>query len=166
LSLLCRGRLRVNSTRSLSSSHHLPVRDAVQRVDVVQPLDAVQVALVDAVDADEAGAALGRRRLAHADLGVLGGLGLGLHHTLVAVARAVAQVVQMTHRDRAQPSESIITEDVALAAQHAGRGRARQLAHGAVHVDQQRHVGRCVQAGKRQTRRPVVLHQRLASVPA
>ena len=40
------------------------------------------------VDADEAGTAFGRRRLAHADLGVLRGLGLGLQHALFAVARA------------------------------------------------------------------------------
>ncbi len=59
----------------LHAGHHLPLGDAVHGVDVVQPLDAVQVALVHAVDADEAGPALGRRRLAHADLGVLASAG-------------------------------------------------------------------------------------------
>jgi len=150
----------------LHAGHYLPLRDAVHRVDVIQPLDAVQVPLVHAVDADEAGPALGCRRLAHADLGVLAGLGLGQQDALVAVARAVAQVVQVAHRDRAQPSESLIAEDIALAAQHAGRGRARQRAHGAVHIDQQRHVRGRVQAGKRATGRAVVLDQRLAGIPA
>ena len=52
-----------------------------------------------------------------------------------------------------------------LAAQHAGRGRARRRAHRGVHIDQQRHIGGRVQTGKRTTRRAVVLDQRLARVP-
>ncbi len=150
----------------LHAGHHLPLRDAVHGVDVVQALDAVQVTLVDAVDADEAWAALGGGRLAHTDLGVLRGLRFALHHTLVAVARAVAQVVHVPHRELGQPHEARVAEDIALAAQHAGRGRTRQRAHGAVHIGQQRHVRRRVQAGKRPTRRAVVLHQRLAGGPA
>jgi len=42
----------------------------------------------------------------------------------------------VAHGNRAQPRESLVTEDVTLAAQHAGRGRSRQPAHGAVHIAQ------------------------------
>ena len=65
----------------LHRGHHLPLGHAVHRVDVVQPLDAVLVTLVNAVDADEAWAALGRRGLAHADGGGLGGPRLAQHDT-------------------------------------------------------------------------------------
>src|ERR1700693_3924767 len=41
--------------------------DAIDRVDVVQALGAVEVALMDAVDADEAGTSLGGWSLADAD---------------------------------------------------------------------------------------------------
>ena len=61
-----------------------------------------------------------------------------------------------------QPVDAI--HFVALAAQHAGRGRARQRANGAVHIDQQRHVSKRVQTGKRVRGRAVVLDQRLAGV--
>ena len=77
----------------LHGGNHLPLRHAIHRVDVVQALDAVLIALVHAVDADEARATLGGGRLACADGGGLGGLGLGQHHSLGAVASAVAQVV-------------------------------------------------------------------------
>ncbi len=108
----------------LHRGDHLPLRHAVHRVDVVQALGAVQIALVDAVDADEARTAIRGRRLAYADGHGLGGSGLGQHHALVPVARAVAQVVQVGYRDRAQALEARLAEDIALATQHAGRGRA------------------------------------------
>lgn len=43
----------------LHRGQHLPLRDAVDGVDEVPALDAVKIALVHAVDADEARAALG-----------------------------------------------------------------------------------------------------------
>ena len=51
---------------------------------------------------------------------------------MIAVAGAGAQVVQVPHRDRADPLEACIAEDIALAAQHTRRGRTRQRAHGAL----------------------------------
>jgi hypothetical protein len=98
--------------------------DAIDGVDVVQALDAVEVALVHAIDADEARAALGRRRTAHANRRRLGPSRLAQHDALGAVAGAVAQVVQVPHRDRAEPPEARIAEDIALAAQHAGCRRS------------------------------------------
>ena len=50
---------------------HLPLSHAVDRVDVVRPPDAVVVALVDAVDADEAGPAFECWGAAHADAALL-----------------------------------------------------------------------------------------------
>ena len=51
----------------LHAGHHFPLRHAVHRVDVVQALGAVQVALEHAVDADEARAAFGSWGTAHTD---------------------------------------------------------------------------------------------------
>jgi hypothetical protein len=94
----------------------LPLRDAIDGVDVVQPLGAVLIALVHAVDTDEAWPAIGRGRLAGADGDRLCGARLGRHHALRAVALAGAQVVQVRHRDRAQARKARIAEDIALPA--------------------------------------------------
>jgi len=51
----------------LHAGYHLPLGHAVHRVDVIQPLYAVLITLVDAVDADEAGSTAGRRGAAYAD---------------------------------------------------------------------------------------------------
>jgi hypothetical protein len=149
----------------LHRGHHLPLGDAVHRVDVVQTLDAVVITLVDAVDADEAGASFGRRSLAHADVHTPRRPRLGQHHALRPVRCAVAQVVQMPHGDVAQALESSVLEHVALAAQHAGRGGPRQCAHGPVYLGQQRHVSSRIAPRKRVLRAAVVLHQRLAIHP-
>src|SRR6202051_5337491 len=91
-------------------------------------------------DANEAVATLRGWRPARADRHRLGRSGLGLYDAPVAVGGAVAQVVQVPNRERAQPFEARIAEDVALAAQTAGRSRARKRAHGAVYFGQQRHI--------------------------
>ena len=132
---------------------------------MIQALGPVQVALVDAVDADEARTAVGGWRLAHADRGGLGGAGLGQHHALRAVGRAVAQVVQVAHRDRAQAFEARVAEDIALASQDAGRGRARHRVHGPIDIGQQRHVGGRVAPRKGVLRRAVALDQGLTRQP-
>ena len=150
----------------LHAGHHLPLGDAVNGVDVIQPLDAVPVALMDAVDANETRAALRRRGLAHADRSGLVAACLGHEHTLLAIAAAGAQVVQVRHRDRAQASKARIAKDIALAAQHARRGGPGQRAHGAIDFGQQRHVGARVAPGKGVFGGAVVLHQGLARHPA
>ena len=121
---------------------------------------------MDAVDADEAWATLGRRGLAHADGRRLGAARLAHQHTLLAIAAACAQVVQVRHRDRAQASKARVAKDVALAAQHAGGGGPGQRAHDAVHRSQQRDVSSRVAPGKGVRGCAVVLHQRLARHPA
>jgi hypothetical protein len=83
---------------------------------------AVDAHLVHAVDAHEARATIGCRRFTHADARRLVAARLGQHHALLAVAGAVAKVVQVPHRDRAQGSEARVAKDVALAA------RARAVA--------------------------------------
>jgi hypothetical protein len=83
-----------------------------------------------------------------------------------AVARAVAQVVQVPDRDVAQSLEAWGLEHVALAAQHAGRGGSGQRSHGPVHLGQQRHVSGRVVPRKGVLGPAVVLHQRLGRHPA
>ncbi len=113
---------QVGFADGLHRGHHLPLSDAVHRVDVVQALDAVLVALVNAVDADEARAAFRSWGLAHSDGNGLGGARLGQHHALRPVRCAVAQGVQMPDGEVAQALETSVLEHIALAAQHAGRG--------------------------------------------
>jgi len=67
------------------------------------------VALVHAVDTDEARTSIGGRCLAYADRD-LGRPRRGQHHPLGAVGRAVAQVVQVYHRDRSRPLEARVAE--------------------------------------------------------
>ena len=58
------GRQQVGLADALAGGHQFELRDAVHGVDVIDALEAVLVALVNAVDADEAGASFGggRRR--------------------------------------------------------------------------------------------------------
>ena len=160
----CRQHVRLGD--DLHRGHHLPLGHAVHRVDVVQPLDAVVVALVHAVNADEARASIGRRCLAHTDVHAPGGPGLGEHHALRPVRRAVAQVVQVCHRDVAQPLEAGHLEHGALAAQCAGCGRRRQRAHDSDYLGQQRHVRGRVAPCEGVLWAAVVLHQRQGLRPA
>jgi len=59
----------------LNRAHDLPLGHTVHRVDVIQPLGPVEVALVHTVDADEAGPLAGVGRAADADGGCLAGAG-------------------------------------------------------------------------------------------
>lgn len=51
-------RQQVGLADALAGSHHLPLREDVHRIAVVDPFGAVQIALVNRVDADEARAIL------------------------------------------------------------------------------------------------------------
>jgi hypothetical protein len=80
--------------------------------------------------------------------------------------RPIAQVVQVPHRELGQSLEARVAEDIALAAQYAGRGRTRQRAHRAIDLGQQRHVRRRVAQREGVRRRAVLLEQPLACDPA
>src|SRR5271170_4979958 len=150
----------------LHGGRHFPLGDAIDRVDVVQALGAVEIALMNAVDTHETRTPFGSRSLACADCPRLRRSGLCLHDAPVAVSSAVAQVVEVPHRERAQPLEARIAEDVALAAQHAGRGRSRERAQGAVYLGQQRHIKGRIAPCKSVFGGAVLLDQWLARHPA
>jgi len=61
---------------ALHTSLNLPLADLIHAGDVVHPLEAVQVTLVDAVNADEACAPSGPGRFAHTN-GIAHRAGLG-----------------------------------------------------------------------------------------
>jgi len=88
-------RQQVRLEDRLRSGHHLPLRDAIHRVDVGQPLDAVVVALVNSVN--DTGATVVHGSLANADVHSPDRPSLGQRDTLCVVKRAVAQVVQVPH---------------------------------------------------------------------
>ena len=79
---------------ALHTSLDLPLADLIHTGDVVHALDAVQVALVHAVNADEACAPSGTGCLAHAN-GVAHRAGLGETGALALVASTFAQVVKV-----------------------------------------------------------------------
>jgi hypothetical protein len=103
---------------------------------------------------------------AHADGRRLVRAGLGEHHALGAIAGCLAQVVQVRHRDRAQARKARVTEQIALALQHARCCRPRQRAQGAVHLGQQCDVSVRVAPREGMRRRTAALHQRLPRHPA
>ena len=52
-------RQEVSLRNPLTGGHQLPLGNPIDRVDMVDPLDAIEIALMDAIDADEVRAALG-----------------------------------------------------------------------------------------------------------
>lgn len=144
---------------ALAAGEDLPLGDAVHGVDVVHALDAVMIALVDAVDADEAGAALGLRGLPDRDGDGPAGSGRFPVAARVAVARRVAQVVQVRDRDVGQPLVAAIAVDQPGAlAQVAGGRPAQALVHG-IEPGQRGDVALGV-AARKAVRRRVALPQR------
>ena len=129
----------------------LVLGDLVDEVDQEQALDAVAVALVDGVDADVAGLAVGLRRLAQGDLD-RGRPRPRPHGALRAVGRGAAQVVEVAVGERRQALEARVPEHLELAAQDLARGQPGHLPVGLVDVRQQAHVGRRVAARERPAR--------------
>ena len=121
------------------ASEVLPLRHGVDGVDVVNPRLAILVALMNRVDAQESGLALRigfapfadvdlpARRVSHAD-------------PLIAVHGAVAQIVQMGHRDPGQSLVLLFAEYLELAAQNASQRRSGQILVGGIGYRQQHNV--------------------------
>lgn len=89
-------RQQVSLRNPLTGGHQLPLGNPIDRVDMVEPLDAIEIALMDAIDADEARAALGVWGATLAN-GNLRGAGLGPVLAAGGVAGDLAQVVQVCH---------------------------------------------------------------------
>jgi len=79
---------------ALGGEHGLELRDLVDGVDVVEALDAVAIALMDGVDAQETGPLLGAGFTALAD-GHRSRLRLEHAHALACIGGGVAQVIQV-----------------------------------------------------------------------
>ena len=122
-----------------------PQAVGVHRVDQVEALAAVEVALVDGVDAQEAGPALGPGAAALGD-GHLHRPGEVRRGALAAVGGRGAQVVEVADRDPRQAREALVAEHLVLAAHHLAGGRPGHLAEGGVDVREQADVGRGVAA--------------------
>jgi hypothetical protein len=126
---------------------------------VVEAFEAVLITLVDAVNAQETGAIIGGWGAPLADGDVhRSGLRPGLAH--VAVARALAQVVQMSHGDGGQPLVALIAEALIgpfheLLGSWTGQGAVE-----AVSVRQPPHIGLGVGACEAGARAAVALDQR------
>ncbi len=149
---------QVGLADALAGGHQFELGHAVHRVDVIDPLEAVEVALVDAVDADEARTPLGGRSAALAD-GHAVPLGLGPHPALGLIAGLGAQVVQVRHRQVGQALVARIPVEGISALQQVHGGRSRQGAVQGVGLGQQGHVQGAELAGKPVGRRPIALGQ-------
>ena len=119
------GGQQVGLADALAGGHQFELREAVHGVDVIDALEAVLVTLVNAVDADEAGAPFGGGRAPLTD-GDRVAVGLGPVHAFGLVARQAAQVVQMRHRDVGQALVTGICIQAPGALHQATGGRPRQ----------------------------------------
>ena len=102
---------QVRLADALDGGHRFPLGHDIHRIDVIDTLDAVQIALMDSIDADVARQAVGRRRLPHGD-GYRAGPCLRPCEAPLAIGLARAQVVQMRHRDLRQAFVARIAIDL------------------------------------------------------
>jgi hypothetical protein len=122
------------------------------------PFDAVQIALVDGVDAHEAGAPAGPWGLANPD-GVAHGTGLGEADATGLVVRAFAQVVQVRDRQIGQAFIARVAVHGVGTLQEVRNGRAAHVLMGPIHLDQQFDIHGRVLARKGRGRGAVLLDQ-------
>ena len=113
----------------------LVLRDLVDDVDQVHALGAIAVALVNGVDAQEAGQTVRLRRpaLAHRHSRRLRPLD---HRALRPVGPGTPQVVDVAGRDPGEPLEAYVAEDLVLAAEYHPRREPGHLAEVRVHPGQ------------------------------
>ncbi len=95
-------RLQPGFADACGGGHDLPLRDLIDGIDVVDAFGPRLIALMHGVDAQIARLALRIGRPPFSD-GRGGGPGLDVVEKAFAIARLLAQVVQVRHRDRGQP---------------------------------------------------------------
>ena len=128
--------------------HDLPLRHHIDGVDVVDAFGpAGGVALMHGVDPQKAGAALGVGLAALAN-GHRGGPGLDVAQTAFAIARLLAQVVQVGHGNRGQARVLRLAVMLVLALQNAPRGRSAQVLVRLIDPGQQFDIGPRIALGK------------------
>ena len=116
---------------------------------MIDALQTILVALVDAIDAQVAGPVIWARRTALADLD-RDRSRLGPHLALMLVAGALPQGVQMRHRDRRQALLTSFSEQAMRAFHELLGGQAGERAMQRVGLRQQAHVSTGV--GQHKTR--------------
>ena len=114
----------------------LELGDLVDDVEDVKALLAVEVALVDGVDTDEAGAALGIGSAADAD-GYLDGAGLVEGAGPQAVVAPLAEVVDVAVGDVREAFEPLVAVDLVLSAEDPLGGGSGEAAVGGVDLGQE-----------------------------
>ena len=145
----------------LHAPHHLPLGHRVHRVDVVHPRLAVEVALVHRVHPQVPRTPLRIRPPPLGDVH-LPAPGALHRHPQVLVSRRPAQVVDVRHRDLAQPRVGRVALHLVGAAEQVLHRGARQGLVRLVGPRQQLHVGRRVAAGEHRVARLLALHPALA----
>src|SRR5579864_6683910 len=107
------------------AAHHLPLRDRIDGVDVINALDPLPIALMHGVDPQVARpiARIGPPPLADTDRHRPGGVELG---ALAPVLAAAAEVVQVRHRDLRQTLVLGLAKLLPGALEQAPRGRSAQ----------------------------------------
>ena len=129
-------------------AYELELGDLVDEIDVVEALDAVEVALMDRVDAQEAGTAVGMGFAALAD-GDLDRLGLVDGAALAPVSSRAPEVVEMAVGDAGQALEAGIAEHRVGPLTELAGGRSREGAVEGIDLGQEADVGIGITARER-----------------
>ena len=130
---------RKRSEMPLHGGHELVLRDLVHKIDLVQTLLPVQVALMDRIHSQKTRPTRGMRLAALPDA-YLRRPCPGHRQATAPVRCRLAKPVQMTVREPRQTLEPDIAEHRVLALHHAPSDRAAQTAQGLVHLGQQTDV--------------------------
>src|SRR5450631_1922138 len=128
----------------LDRTHHLPLRDLVDEIDVIDALDSIPVSLMYRIDPQVTHGSTRlavRPRLAPLANGHLYGPRFGVIHPALAIARPLAEAVNMRHRDPCQPLILGTLELLELAFQNLSRRRTRQGLVRFIGLGQQLDVG-------------------------
>lgn len=141
----------------LDAGDDLPLGDLIDGIDVIEALVTVPIALMDRVDAQVTGAAVGLGFAPLADR-YAGRSGLGQGLALRAVRGVLAQVVEVADGDPGQARVRGMPEDPVLALQNLLGGRPTQRAVQRVGVGQQAHILGGVLASEAVAARPLTPH--------
>src|SRR5450432_3556341 len=128
-------------------SDHLPLRDFVYGVDVVDALDPIHVSLMDRVYSQIPGLAVGLRPPPFAD-GDFHWTRLGVAHKTFAVMAAASQVIYMSDGNRSQPFVFCVFILFVFSIQNSLRRWAGHCFMSFVHPSQQFQIGAGEATGK------------------
>jgi len=123
----------------INPTYELELGDLIDEVDVVEAFDGVEIALVDRIDAQEAGAALGARFAPLADVD-LDRAGLVRAASMAPIGLRLSEVVEVAVRDPGEACIALIAEACVGALTELSGSGTREGAVEAVDLGQQQDI--------------------------